>query len=131
MRRRSALTSTVAVAALLAATVAVAHPPPRAQDREIVRLAGQRSADAPAPAGRMQLRAQGADHPFAATAAEIYMLTSGEAPRPAPRYNLQGERALLARFAGARPEQTITILAEHHPGSQDLFVLSVDLCPPK
>jgi hypothetical protein len=38
-------------------------------------------------------------------------------------------RDLLARYAAAGPEQTVTILAEHRPGSSDLFVLTLDLCP--
>jgi hypothetical protein len=50
-------------------------------------------------------------------------------PQPGSRFTLQGPRDLLARFAAARPEQTVTILAEHRPGSSDLFVLTLDLCP--
>lgn len=34
-----------------------------------------------------------------------------------------------SRFFAADPEQTVTILAEHRPGSSDLFVLTLDLCP--
>jgi hypothetical protein len=36
---------------------------------------------------------------------------------------------LAALGAGAKPDQTVTILAEHRPGSSDLFVLTLDLCP--
>jgi hypothetical protein len=119
------------VVALSASGVAVAHPPPQTQNREIVRLTGHRSADAPAPAGRTFLSALGAEHPFAATARDAYRLTPDEATPPTLLYTLQGPRALLARFASARPDQTIAILAEHHPGSDNLFLLALDLCPPE
>lgn len=119
------------VLVLSAFGVAIAHPPPRTQNREIVRLAGHCSADAAAPAGRMQLVALGAEHPFAATTRDTYSLTTEEAAQPAMRYTLQGPRALIARFAAARPDQTISILAEHHPGTDNLFVLDLDLCPPE
>jgi hypothetical protein len=42
---------------------------------------------------------------------------------------LQGERPLLHGFTAARPDQRVTILADRRPGSADLFVLTVDLCP--
>jgi len=38
-------------------------------------------------------------------------------------------RDLLARYAAAGPEQTVTILAEHRPGSIDVFVPALDPCP--
>ena len=118
---------------LLAAAVAVAHEPPKTVTRELVRLQGFRRADGDAPAGQMTLRAQGTDQPFAATERRVFGLTADgdAAPKTADRYVLQGPRALIARFSGARPEQTVSILAEHHPGSADLFVLALDLCPAK
>jgi hypothetical protein len=70
-------------------------------------------------------------HPFAATARDVYGLSSAEPGKPADSYTLQGPRPLLARFAGARPDQLVTILAEHRPGGSDLFVLAIDLCPPQ
>jgi hypothetical protein len=53
------------------------------------------------------------------------------APTPAEpaQLTLQGERPVLHRIASARPDQRITILAERRPGSPDMFVLTVDLCP--
>jgi hypothetical protein len=114
---------------LLAPRLGLAHQPAPVADRELVRLQGHRRADGDAPAGRIELTAQGAVHPFAATARDVYGL-SAEAPgKPADRYTLQGPRPLLARFVAARPEQLVTILAEHRPGSSDLFVLALDLCP--
>jgi len=119
-----------ALVVALVAGIAAAHTPPRTQHRDIVRLVGHRSADAAAPAGRLQLTTLGATHPFAATARDAYSLDPDEKAGLAPRYTLQGPRALLARFANARAEQTISILAEHHAGSEELFLLAVDLCPP-
>lgn len=132
MRTRSPLVLVVAFAALLA-PLAAAHEPPKVVVRELVRLQGQRRADGDAPAGRMTLRAQGVEQPFATTDRRAFALTVGgaEPPKVDDRYTLQGPRPLLARFADARPDQTVTILAEHRPGGSDLFVLSVDLCPPK
>ncbi len=78
------------------------------------------------------LRAQGVDQPFAATERQAYALIENEeAPKVADRYTLQGPRELLGQFSAARPNQTVTILAEHRPGSSDLFLLALDLCPPK
>ena len=121
-------------AIVLAASLADAHPPPKTVLREIVRLRGARRADGDAPAGRMVLRAQGVDQPFAATERRAFALMeteNEETPTVADRYTLQGPRELLGQFTAARPNQTVTILAEHRPGSSDLFLLALDLCPPK
>jgi hypothetical protein len=116
---------------LLAAGAAVAHPPPRTTTRELLRLQGQRRADGEAPAGRLEIAALGETHPFAATAVEVYGMTDAEPGKPTTQYVLQGPRPLLGRFTGARPDQTVTILAERRPGSPELFVLALDLCPPR
>ncbi|MFN8545240.1 MAG: hypothetical protein U0807_13685 [Candidatus Binatia bacterium] len=122
----------LAVAALLLAPVAgLAHPPPRTPNREIVRLQGHRRAAGTAAAGEMTLVALGAEHPFTATDRQAFSLAEGDAAKPADRYALQGPRDLLARFAAARPDQTVTILAEHRPGTPNLFLLALDLCPPR
>jgi hypothetical protein len=134
MSRRSALVPIVALAAaLLAVPCAVAHEPPKVVVRELVRLQGFRRADGDAPAGRMTLRAQGVDQPFAATDRRAFTLAAegSEPPQVADRYTLQGPRPLLARFGDARPDQAVTILAERRPGATDLFVLTIDLCPSK
>ena len=80
----------------------------------------------------MTLRAQGVEQPFATTDRRAFALAAegAEAPKVEDRYTLQGPRPLLARFTDARPDQSVTILAEHHPGGSDLFVLAIDLCPP-
>ena len=97
--------------------------------REIVWLKGRR-AGAEAP---LVLVALGADHHFAV--AELKRFSVGDAAAAETgdleraRLALQGPRELLARFAGARRDQTVTILAERRPGRADLFVLALDLCP--
>jgi hypothetical protein len=121
----------VLVAGLLLPAAGVTHEPPRPPGRELVRLQGHRRTGGDAPAGRVELTALGSPHPFAATAHAVYGLAPEAAGPPAARYTLQGPRQLLARFTAARPEQTVTILAEHRPGSADLFVLALDLCPPQ
>jgi len=115
---------------VLAAGPALAHQPERAVVRELVWLKGKRAGDG-AP---LVLVALGADHHFAV--AELKRFPVGEdavAPQgdfERARLTLQGPRELLARFAGARPDQTVTILAERRPGRADLFVIALDLCPP-
>src|SRR5262245_17835327 len=121
----------LAAVLLLARTSAAHEPPPRTPVREFVRLQGTVRPDGDAPAGRLQLTVLGAAHAFAATAHDVYGLTPEATAPPGTSYSLQGPRPLLARFAGARPDQTVTILAEHRPGSTDLFVLALDLCPPR
>jgi hypothetical protein len=118
---------------LLGGAGAGAHEPPKVVLRELIRLQGARRADGDAPAGRMTLRAQGVEQPFAATERRAFALVAEgkEAPQVADRYTLQGPRPLLARFARARPDQTVTLLAERRPGGADLFVLAIDLCPPE
>lgn len=114
--------------------VAIAHQPAHTA-REIVRIQGRRGA---APTGttvvrEVTLAALGQEHRFFATDWQRFGFADETAPAAAeerPRLMLQGKREQLARFAAARPEQTITILAERRPGSADLFLLALDLCPP-
>jgi hypothetical protein len=82
---------------------------------------------APSTATPLVLAALGADHPFAAS--DLRTFGFGDVPPPGTRFTLQGSRDLLVWFPGARPDQTVTILAEHRPGSSDLFVLTLDICP--
>jgi hypothetical protein len=35
----------------------------------------------------------------------------------------------MSRWLLAKPDQTVTTLAEHQPGPSALFVLTLDLCP--
>jgi hypothetical protein len=114
-------------------SLAAAHPPPRTNPRELVRIQGHPGpVTPPATATPLVLVALGTEHHFAAS--EVRSFGFAEVPpvepQPGTRFVLQGSRDLLARYAAARPDQTVTILAEHRPGSSDLFVLTLDLCPP-
>ena len=114
--------------------VAAAHPPPRSNPRELLRLQGHPgTVTPPATATPLVLVALGSEHAFAASEVRTFGFTDVPPTEPPPgtRFVLQGARDVLARYAAARPDQTVTILAEHRPGSSDLFVLTLDLCPPR
>lgn len=124
-----------AAAAALAATSAPAHNLAPEPVRELVRIQGYRS---PAPAGETIVRevtfvVLGQQVRFAANEWRVFAFFD-PATLPTPteptQIALQGERALLNRIATARGDQRVTILAERRPGSADVFVLSVDRCPP-
>jgi hypothetical protein len=123
-------------AVLLIAAAAHAHPPPRSATRELVRLQGHRAQGAsPEAKRRVVLLVLGVEQPFAVTDWQVFGFsdTPSATPQPAEppqRLVLQGSRDLLARFATLRPEQTVTLLAERRPGSAELFVLTLDVCPP-
>ena len=80
----------------------------------------------------MVLSARGVEHRFRVTDRRRFELDQATRTpgRERDRLTLQGDFDVLARFAKARPEQQITILGEQRPGSGDLFILSLDLCPP-
>ena len=127
----------MAAALVLAAAVAAhGHPAPPMATRELVRIQGQRTnAAVPAIKRRLILVALGTEQPFAATDWQVFGFSDAPPSVPTPpatpvRFSLQGDRELLARFAAVRAEQTVTLLAEHRPGSTDLFVLTLDVCPP-
>lgn len=110
----------------------VGHTPPEpGVGREIVRIQGHRSAPADAGgAATLTISALGTEHPFTASDLRTFGLTEqARAATVGPKVALQGTRDLLSRFANARPDQTITILAERRVGSSDLFLLALDLCP--
>jgi hypothetical protein len=122
------------VLALCGAGIAAAHGPEPAADRELVRLQGYRETR-PAAAeiiGEVVLGILGKDHRFHLTARRTFHFAAAQAgTENRDRWVLQGDRAVLAAVASARPDQLVTILAEHRPGSGDLFLLTVDLCPEK
>ncbi len=119
----------------LPGAVALAHPPPQLATRELVRLQGYVGEKAHRGVKQhLVVMVLGVEHAFGVVDWQVFGFSN--APQPSPsvapqRVVLQGSRELLAGFAAARPAQTVTILAEHRPGSSDLFVLTVDLCPPK
>jgi hypothetical protein len=126
---------------LAAAVTAHGHTPPRMATRELVRIQGHLTKTADTGVQRhLVLTALGVDHPFAATDWQVFCFSDapppgGATPRATPptaeHFVLQGSRELLSAFAAARPQQTVTLLAEHRPGSSDLFVLTLDFCPPR
>ena len=126
----------LAVLLLLGALPVDAHDLRRSAGREILRLQGFRgSAPKEFPAARpLTLLVLGEESRFFVTESQTFGGSEGETvPSPAAheRYELQASRELLGRFAAARPEQRVTLLAERRPGGTDLFLLSVDLCPPR
>jgi hypothetical protein len=131
--REKAIVAAV-VLALCGAGIAAAHGPESTADRELVRLQGYRETRPAAVeiTGEVVLGILGKDHRFHLTARQMFHFAAvpGSA-ESRDRWVLQGDRAVLAAVASARPDQLVTILAEHRLGSGDLFILSVDLCPPK
>jgi hypothetical protein len=138
---RRATSALVAAIGLAAVGVARGHTPPRMATRELVRIQGHRTQTAGAGVQRrLVLSALGVDHPFAATDWQVFGFSdeapsAAAAPSPTPaaptHFTLQGSREVLSRFAAADPQQTVTLLADHRPGSTVLFVLTLDLCPPR
>jgi len=120
--------------AMMTASPAHAHTFKTHPVRELVRLQGYR---APAPQGATDVRditlvVLGQQLRFAATDWRVYAFTDTPDLPPReepPQAILQGDRSMLHGITAARPDQQITILAERRPGSADLFVLTVDLCP--
>jgi hypothetical protein len=126
---------------LAAAVTARGHTPPRMATRELVRIQGYRTKTAGAGVQRrLVLTALGVEQSFAATDFQVFgfsdapppgAATPSATPTTPEHFVLQGSREVLTRFAAARPQQTVTLLAEHRPGSTNLFVLTLDLCPPR
>jgi hypothetical protein len=128
--------STLAVLLLIGLSSARAHGPERRGTREIVRLQGylQRPPSGTPGGYEIVVTARGVDHRFWVIDWRRFSLgqevTSTEAALQAPaRLALQADFEVLTRFAKARPDQLLTLLAERRPGSSDLFVLTLDRCP--
>lgn len=130
---------TWAAAALLSATIAGgawAHGSQQGAVRELVRLQGHRTdASPPGTTRRVEVTALGKTYAFAAGDWQVFALAGKDrpesevTPNTTQRFVLQGSREDLARFVAARPEQRVTLLAERRPGSSELFVVALDLCP--
>jgi len=123
----------IGTALVLAAAPAAAHNLTPQPVRELLRIQGYK-APAPhgTPAGReVVLIVLGQQVRFAASEWRTFAFFESGQPTPAEpaQVALQGERPLLHSITAARSDQRITILAERRPGSPDVFVLAVDLCP--
>ncbi len=109
------------------------HDIPRTAIRELVRLQGHvRPQGDAASHDVMALSVNGRELSFVVGDRQVFIAV-GAAGRPTQKEPVQvvvrGARELLARIAGARPNQRVTLLAERRPGSAEMFVASVDLCP--
>jgi len=138
--RRCAKPTSLALAVTLAVLALVlparAHEPSRVNTREIVRMSGWFGTP---PAGTtvardVTLTVQGKQRQLHAAEWQVFALVSDQSETIAPApdaLTLQGTRDVLARIAGARGEQRVSILAERRPGGGEIFVLALDLCPEK
>jgi hypothetical protein len=133
--KAGAIILAAALTAVATAGVADAHKQSAPNVREFVRVQGYRGQQPiKVPVVRtVELLVLGQQHPFQATTWRRFNLDNTadlSSEEVATQFTLQGDRATLQRFSTARPEQLVTILAERRPGSRDLFVLALDLCPP-
>jgi hypothetical protein len=116
----------------VAAGVASAHPQTPRIVREMVRLQGTLGeAPSGAPGSReMVLLVFGEHRRLQVTDWRVFA-TTGEDPRgdPPSEVRLQGDRSELGRLA-ASSGRRITVLGERRPGSNEIFVLALDVCPP-
>jgi len=121
------------VACLIAATTARAHSPAvPAGVRELLRVQGHKQDGGECDGRLIALSALGESAAFCAAEFRRLALATErpvELPEEPTAIDLQGGRALLARFNKARREQKITLLGEWRPGRRDLFLIAVDLCP--
>lgn len=126
--------------AIVLATVALvvadarAHEPSRINAREIVRLSG--TFGAPSKGGPkthdVAVSVLGKKRTLHAGDWQVFALVIDQQtkePEAPESVELQGPRETLARIASAGDEQRVSILAERRAGSDDLFVLALDLCP--
>lgn len=110
-----------------------AHEVQRTAVRELVRLQGYvRPATETEASDAIELSVNGRALPFVVGDRQVF-ITVGAAGRPTTkeptRIVVQGMRELLSRILQATPEQRVTLLGERRPGSAELFVAAVDLCP--
>ena len=127
----------VSALTLTSATIVLAQQQPIRKAREFVRVQGYRG-EQPTKVPVLwtaEVTVLGQKHQFYTTEWRQFGLEEDSA-KNAPsnegtrRLTLEGDRTTLRRYCEARPEQLVTILAERRPGSGDLFVLALDLCPP-
>jgi len=100
--------------------------------REIVRLQGYLG-DLPsglAARGETTLQVLAERYRVRVTDWQVFSTTENVAVEsPPPELRLQGNREDLAKLA-AMSNRRITVLAERRPGSTEIFLLALDVCPP-
>jgi hypothetical protein len=128
----------VALAALLAMGVAgsvdlaSAHPQTPRVLREIVRLQGYLGDPPPgvASSGEMTLVVFSERHRLRVTDWQVFGTSDVAPSEECPsELRLQGDRAQLAGIASLAGRR-ITLLGERRPGSGEVFLLALDVCPP-
>ena len=129
-----ALVATMASIAIVVsyARVASAHNQAPLVVREIVRLQGYLG-DLPsglAARGETTLQVLAERYRVRVTDWQVFSTTENAAVEsPPPELRLQGSREDLAKLA-AMSNRRITVLAERRPGSTEIFLLALDVCPP-
>jgi hypothetical protein len=135
----AALAALVVLSAVLAAVLpegfprpAAAHPEASRVIREIVRIQGHLGATpAGVPVQRDVTLLVLADR-YEMKVTDFQVFGTTEAPVGAvepSEIRVQGDRAKLAELAQVSG-QRVTILGERRPGSSEIFLLALDLCPP-
>jgi hypothetical protein len=125
----------LAAFAFLVVGTAHAHEAPSTRVREIVRAQGHLGGEPSTGAivRTAELTVLGEPRRLYATEWRTFRLDGlpeSEPPSDSAPFTLQGSRQQLRRVRDARRDQLLTLLAERRPGSRDLFLLAVDLCPP-
>jgi hypothetical protein len=120
--------------AFVVAGTAHAHETQSTRVREVVRAQGYLGSEpgAGTTVRTVELTVLGEPRRLHATEWQSFRLDDlpeSQPPADTPRFVLQGTRQQLRRVRDARRDQVLTILAERRPGSRDLFLLAVDLCP--
>jgi hypothetical protein len=131
---RVAIAAWVAALCLFSALLprpASAHPEAARVIREIVRLQGYFGAVPPGSPVQREVTLLVLADRYSMKVTDWQVFATSEAPPGAVESNelrLQGDRARLADFAKIGSER-VTILGERRPGSSEVFLLALDLCP--
>jgi hypothetical protein len=119
--------------AILLPSSGLAHRPEKGPGRELVQIQGYKNVLPRGVTVEREIALISLAEKYSFHATRWLQITPGNgAPVKTPEPStlvLQGSPGDLNRFAAARPEQRVSILAERRPGSSDLFVLTLDLCP--
>lgn len=100
--------------------------------REIVRLQGYVGdlPDGVEPRGELSLQVFAERYDVRVTDWQVFGVTeNAPAGSPPSELRLQGDRAQLGLLASVA-DRRITLLGERRPGSSEIFLLALDVCPP-